>query len=146
MDKASMTLGWLVGRQIAGQRKAVEKQPIAYLFNGVQLPPLPDWDKETYPYAVIHSAVSGGGYYLYLHSDTPSVHVESSAGELWYGTPNATTISMHVYPSFETEWKYQLTYGGASAMLKQVVWANHDILNSDGSVYLSASDPIPVYE
>ena len=25
-------------------------------------------------------------------------------------------------------------------------WANYDILNEDGSIYLSASDPIPIYE
>ena len=26
------------------------------------------------------------------------------------------------------------------------LWSNHDTLNTDGSVYLAASDPIPVYE
>ena len=25
-------------------------------------------------------------------------------------------------------------------------WANYDIFNEDGSVYLAASDPIPIYE
>jgi hypothetical protein len=52
MDKTSLTLGWLVGRRIAGQRTK-QKTPIAYLYNGVQLPPLPEWDREKYPYAVI---------------------------------------------------------------------------------------------
>lgn len=27
-----------------------------YLYNGVKLPALPEWDKETYPYAVIRTA------------------------------------------------------------------------------------------
>lgn len=35
MDKTSMILGWLTGRMIARQRKAVGKQPVAYLKNGV---------------------------------------------------------------------------------------------------------------
>ena len=31
----------------------VQKQPVAYLYNGVRLPKLPEWDRETYPYATI---------------------------------------------------------------------------------------------
>lgn len=35
MDKTSMILGWLAGRAIAGQRRGQEKEPVAYLENGV---------------------------------------------------------------------------------------------------------------
>ena len=65
MDKASLTLGYLVGRQIAGQRRAVEKTPVAYLYgkDKVRLPPLPEWDDKTFQYVYLSYTEDGAGVY-----------------------------------------------------------------------------------
>jgi hypothetical protein len=35
------------------------------------------------------------------------------------------------------------SFGGSA---ESFIWVNYDILNTDGSVYLAATDPIPIYE
>ena len=51
IDRASFLQGWLVGRRLAGMRHlAVAPEPVAYLYNGVRLLPIPKYDKEKYPY------------------------------------------------------------------------------------------------
>lgn len=133
MDKTSMTLGYLVGKQIAGQRRTQERQPIAYLYNGVQLPPLPEWDRDMYPYAFMHKALH---YQLWVGE------------EITYNGANIGIAGAYLhYYSDNAEW-IELS-GGTDVMIcgiQDVEWANFDVLNSDGSVYLSASDPIPVYD
>ena len=69
-----------------------------FLYNGVKLPALPEWDKEKYPYAAMNLGANYGVLYL---------------------LDNAL-------------------------MAKQFQWANFDILNEDGTLYLAASDPVPV--
>jgi hypothetical protein len=140
MDKTSMTLGWLVGRQIAGQRKAQEKEPIAYLYNGVQLPPLPEWDREMYPYAVLTNIV--GSYSLELYYDNVLYHKD---GVVYF--KQDITILRSFLDKDTTQWGdfEERLYSEGDVWIIPM-WTNTDILNSDGSVYLAASDPIPVYE
>lgn len=87
MDKTSLSLGWLVGRQIAGQRRAKppepEKEPIGYLygeswagpFQSVYgpLPSKEEWDRTEYPCAIM---LYPGGFNHYLFVSK----------EPWYGT------------------------------------------------------------
>ena len=118
-----------------------------YLYNGVELPDINEvWtDKETYPYACI-SYVSEM-YYLAI----------SSCTWIWdhsYETlSNAIAGSAKVYAigSSETEWTFgaEATFddtGNGHSLLDNPIWTNHDILNADGTVYLAASDPVPVEE
>lgn len=128
-----MTLGWLVGKQIAGQRKAVEKQPIAYLYGEdmVRLPALPEPQGQ---YAVIYTFRNNGMYYL-VFSDTPeSVGTDGTCG-VFYDYVSA-------YQAVNGIWE-TVSLGNTGF---RPIWANYDVLYADGSVYLSASDPIPVYE
>lgn len=150
MDKASITLGFLVGQQIAGQmRKTEEKTPIAYLYNGVQLPALPEWDRERYPYVsiglniwseitVICSAspfsadengyITASGYLIVLYD------ADGSSAYFPYGDFSG---------SENCRWGDAISAGGVT---HKTFWCNRDILDEDGSVYLASSDPIPVYE
>ena len=130
-----MTMGWLVGRQIAGQRSV--KKPVAYLYNGVQYPPLPEWDKKTHPYVFIgHNFIMTP--ILYVASEITHGYDDSG---IWvvYGVRIAT------YDRTANAWTES---DGAESYqnVSRIDWANFDVLNSDGSVYLAASDPIPVYE
>lgn len=149
MGKTSMTLGWLVGRQIVGQRRTQEKQPIAYLYNGVQLPPLPEWDKEIYPYAVIYpyttiSANPVSGYKLriaetleYGQNDIGVNGFDLGIGEE-YSSPDGSNGW-----GDRTEEQYTHWFPETSS---HIVWTNTDLFYADGNLWFAASDPIPVYE
>jgi hypothetical protein len=137
MGKTSLTFGWLVGKQIAGQRRTQEKQPTAYLYNGVRLPALPEWDKETYPYACIGKMSTDS--FINVCSSSPFAVID--------GVCSFKGAVLHnAYNKFG-EWSGFTSFNLSSYLsYSDVLWTNTDILNSDGSVYLSASDPIPVYE
>ena len=139
----SYTAGLVAGQSWCEEKiKTVEKQPIAYLYNGVQLPPLPEWDKETYPYAVIvdisvpSDAVGSSGYWVVPQK---SVYTVSNNGIM-----DAVRYDRgYVYEAETDTWRLGGISGSSTAFVK---WANYDVCDSSGNVYLSASDPIPVYE
>ncbi len=136
MDKTSLTLGWLVGRRIAGQR--TKKTLVGYSYNGVVLPALPEWDDKTYPYAVIY-VDSTTGKYCCVFEKTKQRVIVSTFISLW--------ASYYQMDSGVWENRGSGTVGG------KIVWANHDVYYANneengelsGTLYLSASNPIPVY-
>ena len=147
-DPTSMLMGWLVGRAIAGQRgkKAEPSEPIAYLYNGVQLPKLPEWDKEKYPYAYITASTSPRR--LILTATNKKVMRTN-------GTCSVTATNPYdsyaVYELTDGEW-VSGTYNGSFI----AVWCSEDlyyssVLSDDtdsdlaGTLYLAASEPVPVY-
>ena len=109
----------------------VKREPTAYSYNGVVLPKLPEWDREKYPYAVIGYCNTHG--YVFSRSSNPWTANE-------YGNIFPTRFS--TYYASDDKWA---TTNGALEFITPI-WTNTDILNEDGSVYLAASDPIPVYE
>lgn len=168
MDKSSMTLGLLIGRQIAGQR-AKKREPIAYLYNGVQLPPLPEWDRETYPYAVMRTSLLLYAYTVYLYVSTVPIDVkvfdlsEVTGGLIQYsyyprGDGSVMTFSCSEDTgdgSKDTEFhfKEETVVEGNKVFVQNTLdigeplWSNYDVLNyKDGTILLEASEPVPVYE
>lgn len=114
-----------------------------FLYNGVELPALPEWDKTVYPYAFIYIVTLDGttGVYTLVVSSS-SVMGYDGNGII---CPSATVGQR--YTVSEDSW------AAASASddfyikrdnLIYTVWANFDVLNSDGSVYVAASEPVPV--
>lgn len=125
-----------------------------YSYNDVILPPLPDWDKDVYPYAYIAIKYSTNDY-------DGDGNVDATANFLLYISPVELCISSDnklvtrdgstvtglydsVYASGET-WKEQkeTTYKATSGKYAPF-WANTDVYNADGTLYLAASDPVPV--
>lgn len=106
-----------------------------YLYNGIELPSLPDYDKTAYPYVYIHMGVSSTTdhkIYLLVLSNT---QITTSTG-LTHGC----NYACHVGDGYEFKWKEQ-----GYALMGVVVWSNYDIINpNDGSVYLAASVPLPI--
>jgi hypothetical protein len=110
-----------------------------YSYNGIVLPALPEWDKTAYPYALISDR-----HTLYLFD-----RVE-------YGYTNIGAWSFSLSNGYDTStYDHELAEWGAviKRNFKLVTvygnsfkWANFDVLNEDGSVYIAASDPVPVYE
>lgn len=118
------------------------KNPVAYLYNGVRLPPLPEYDKEKYPFACIAKTWIGGYVLGVSQSATLVRDHESGVRCDWVGP--------HLYCFLSTSGKWgEFTYTedttGASIYPDFSMWANHDI-EYNGEVIVTASDPVPVYE
>ncbi len=139
-----------------------------YLYNGVELPDINEvWtDKETYPYAVIYyydagmvdSSLAGqkmsmlllisvqgyytGGYAVDGSHKSKSFGVADSQEVAdVFGDITGVSIPVGVWGfATEEETTDDLTYDEGASFL----WSNHDILNTDGTTYLAASEPIPV--
>lgn len=130
------------------------REPVAYLYNGVELPPLPDWDKTAYPYAIITEAYLGRGYNLWVCSEVIVAH------ENWMDTGN-TMLRFNGVTTYYRAWKIEDAEGweeylsgdltdanvaDGSLTSYPVLWVNFDMHNQNNALYLAASDPIPVYE
>lgn len=146
MNNWCMTLGWLVGRTIAGQRK--KRTPVAYRYNGEELPLLPEeWDSATHPCAVITVFISttilrfGQIVYETHLSDGVEYYRYGMYGYQAYELQDDFTWTLIQDEPKETVWIENID--DDSVYTK---WSNTDILNKDGTVHLAASDPVPVYE
>ena len=120
----------------------IYNEPVNYLYNGVKLPKLPEWDKTVYPYAVIINLYFGAGTYVRF---LPSVEYETMSNGNW----GLKVSSDSLYSELTNgEWGVVSSKGNDSyiAVGELFCWASFDITNADGSVYLAASEPIPVYE
>lgn len=140
-------------RMLSGQG-----EPTAYLYNGVQLPPLPEVEGYEYRFMTIAVTSSSTSAYLYC-SNVPiykndvaslfaSVISKADGEAICYPCtvlPDGTvTEDWHRYENgdktFTADAKFAVTNTGS------IKWANYDMLNySDDSVYLAASEPVPVY-
>ena len=146
-DIIAMTVGLLIGRLIAGQRKKQEKEPVAYFYNGVRLPPLPEWDETTYPYALIYYSNSGF-YALYAFSCEPAAGSKSNLALVPYNGQDGQCISTIFGEgkanSFGEPEEFKVLL---SSVTSGVIWTNFDLrFRGTDDVYFEASDPVPVYE
>ena len=124
-----------------------------YRYNGTELPALPSVDESTFPYATIIPTYElvdfqfvHTGKYEVMFTVSP-VFYYNSAGVIAINDTSAD-LRVIIYQFDGVEWvgngneselsiAWTTVYGGAT-------WSNYDILNADGSVYLSASVPVPV--
>lgn len=119
-----------------------------YFYNSIELPALPDWDKEKYPYAVIYSHDTTC-HLVVFQSPAAYGEVGTNGNATLYGLQFGDSVS---YKATDTAWKPStaitriVIYMGTLHMGYKLCWSNYDILNEDGTIYLAASDPIPVVE
>lgn len=133
LDLKSWLYGFVLGlTEMPLPLKIGEKptEPIAYSYNGVILPKLPEWDREAYPYAVI--IPKNDTYYLLLQ-DT-----KFNAVHDWFIT------TLFVDFKFEYDGTIWTDYTGSLGTATPI-WSNEDIYQDD-MLRLAASEPIPVYE
>lgn len=119
------------------------------LYNGVKLPNIDSvWtDKETYPYGCLVN--SDGLCILYLTDylfTFDGEQVVKPAGNYitiyLYANDVEAAASMGIPVG---EWVFVTAGADPNTFVSSFVnWSNYDILNTDGSVYLAASDPIPL--
>lgn len=128
------------------------RKPTAYLYNGIRLPALPEWDRGVYPYANIYESDSFG--YCVAVISAPYTAV----GDSLYILPveEYPTYSQVVYYLNNGAWTVMRFGNGTTnnglegniiSSLSNKVWTNYNILNhEDGSVAFATSDPVPVYD
>lgn len=138
-----------------------------YLYNGIELPALPEWDKTVYPYAVIYKNLKNEeqfgtrfkvltqpvAYQEYnilfvngLNGKTYGIHETGGTYEAidyilsdgeWVKDPDDYTIRMDIEVISSSA-----SYAGVKG---EMLWSNYDINNLiDGGIYLAASEPVPV--
>lgn len=131
------------GRELKGN-----KSPIAYLYNGVQLPPLPEVE---YEYAVINWYSYNQCYALSLFE---SPNYFTAYGADFFGTDESGVPKAKVYfakngaweLSDITEWNFVVTKGDEDQLSDSALWANFNLNYSDGTIYVAATEPIPIYK
>ena len=139
----TFTRGYLLGAELRSKRKPV---PVAYSYNGTVLPELPEWDRETYPYATIKSKVfEDGSFGVALVISNKELNV-SSKGLGSDSLSNDGVLARYELADDADSWNQ--TNNSHSSY--PVIWANYDVYYMDtvedvgGTLYLSATAPIPV--
>lgn len=143
-------LKWfLLGKLLRRNLMAGVKEATMYSYNGVVLPKLPEWDKTVYPYAVMYTTQwTDNTVFLCCCSDLSqngdTITLTTPSVQLMHDPDNADSMGYWYWGNVQNNWNdvtadKTLTYG-------YLLWTNKDILNEDGTVYLAASEPIPIYE
>ena len=122
----------------------VQKEPVAYLYNGVRLPKLPETG---YQYAIISKTKDDytlglyDEYVLFVTNQQPI----KGTGSITFP---AGTYRIYEYRTTEAfGWVEEANENDKYInAFYDLFWCNEDILNENGSVYFAASEPIPVYE
>lgn len=111
-----------------------------WLYNGEVFPALPEWDKTNYPYAFI----SNGS--LVVTKTLPHYHNDEYPRMAWDIADGVHAIRYSAN-GMRTEWNAPYSMNGAVNYQEgAVTWANFDVYGTDGTLYLAASNPIPVHK
>ena len=118
--------------------------PTAYLYNGIRLPALPEWDRGVYPYVNIFKRTDAFiTYDMYVAvADSKEMTVDSDgSAEL------LTEGKLYCFTRESGEWSDWAELAGTMPNSK-LLWTNYDtyVYGSPDTLYMAASDPVPVYE
>lgn len=113
-----------------------------YLYNGVDLPQLPEWDKTKRKFAYIYRPTAGGNIVLRVDYGRPfhrEPYISETLGAiesgLWAGFSELTDGQWTTIQDLEG-------YNGHSSSIKldenDLIWSNADIYRADGSTYFPA--------
>lgn len=140
----------IIAKDGSVQLTATEPVPVGnrvrwYRYNDIELPRLPEWDKDNYPYAFIQRTDDSHRLVLLsdvIYGETPirkEYAIVTNIGDHWYA------YDPYSPGYYSYQWAYQYPYSyNQPIKVSEIVWANFNVLNEDGSVFLPASDPVPV--
>lgn len=157
-DPTSWRVGFELGLAGFSFPYSKPRKPTAYLYNGIRLPALPEWDREKYPKAMIHPW-SKDEIRLIVFSDVDDVYAESS----WWIEVNINAPWLGWTYDAETNTWGQMTDNGeyelyeimvAGENMNLAIWSNFDVFVTTshgdyfpvGMLAFAASEPVPVYE
>ena len=123
--------------------KIVRRVPLgAYYYNGFTFPKMDDWDVSTHPFAYICG--SGPNWYLRI---SPIEFCMTSDGKFLpkNGESGFIFLSNRIYGAEEV-WRERTESTYTASSLDAPIWCNKNVYNADGSLFLAASEPVPVYK
>lgn len=115
-----------------------------YLYNGVELPPLPEWDRSRYPRAAIIDLAEGD--YELIAFNCNVKFDENYSETLVFDSDEPTSIMLWTaIMSEDSEWVFSEFFDTASNLchISLLVWSNFDIIDTDGTLIFAASEPEP---
>lgn len=136
-EGALIASGGYILKDSMGRYLCVKNLPVSYLYNGVELPPLPEWDTESYPYAAIYTDADRTVFKFYC----------DAAGEIV--NSGGTCLLMSTSRTMKAENGAWVKSVGGLAYTP--IWANHDVFYNtsagelSGKLFLAASEPVPIY-
>lgn len=117
-----------------------------YLYNGIELPTLPEWDKSIYPYAVIYSE-DNVNYWLYIFSEYNGV-ADYTSIDAGYSFNIQLPSKWAKFTNSGDTWS-EFTDSTNARMIGGVkncfIWTSVDIYYGDTIVY-QATEPTPIVE
>lgn len=134
-------LGKLLRRNLMA---GVKEEPVAYLYNGVRLPDISSLTTVGRSWKHAFITLDEEEYHLFMTS-SDSAPYRKDDGTIHF-EPYATAVKLSTDGTY---WEHRFNYveaGDLAYFSRAFVWTSHDILNEDGSLYLAASEPIPIYE
>ena len=155
LNRIKSQLAGFIAAWCSPSRSFPNREPVAFLYNGVRLPGLPV--VEGFDFAAMHRTVENDG-------TVSSACVFLSTMPLYWGfAPNGITTCLKASASGSViQYKLNVANGGTDWVMDTnkeygenaivtsnkaaVAWANYTVYRADGSVYCEKSDPVPVYE
>lgn len=137
-------IGWLLAGLCSRPLPMGARVPVAYLYNGVRLPGLPkEWNPETHPFACLFT--TGGNVYTLRMMPSDSYYT-TYFNKRVFMSDNGCLEATNVTGDTDRFTLTERTGGVYISLTDKTIWVNFDLVNEDGSIFLAASDPIPVYE
>ena len=145
MDRKDFETGIILGLCLPPVPQVV-RTPISYSYNGVVLPKLPEWDRSVYPYAFIF--VGSVLRRLTVLPEARHLTIPEGSETAFITAEEGMSYMSASYYEGSAAWGQFTTYTAEETKLlsNSPHWANYDIKNPDETVYLEASNPVPVYE
>lgn len=131
------------------------KEPVAFLYgeDKVMLPKLPEWDREAYPVACIADydvsfPLAAHKTILWCFARNPIIYTTDSGSIAMKGdTEGIPNLKANLVDgAWETPDPTYLETLEAHHSATAPIWTNTTLHYEDGTVYLAASEPVPVYE
>lgn len=155
--KQSFATGYLLGLSgmpLAIAPAAVSVEPLAFSYNGTPLPPL-EWDKKTYPYGVIYYIFQETGvlYYFSVYKRINYFKSGLFVERNYFGSSEDGTALVFTYSPGEdgwtkmerTSWSFGVDRDEITSIRTTIViWTNFDLMYSDNTLYMGASEPSPI--
>ena len=137
-------IGWLLAGLCSRPLPMGARVPVAYLYNGVRLPGLPkEWNPETHPFACLFT--TGGNVYTLRMMPSDSYYT-TYFNKRVFMSDNGCLEATNVTGDTDRFTLTERTGGVYISLTDKTIWVSFDLVNEDGSIFLAASDPIPVYE
>lgn len=122
-----------------------------YLYNGIELPALPEWNKDTQPYCTILVEMDFGEIYTRCYfTEYPMAQLKASTKNLCNAESDGWTApqtQVTRYNLVDGEWvnKLDTVWSIYSVLCETLIYTNYNLyIFQTDTLVMPASDPVPV--